>query len=494
MSNQLSRNTLPAETDIQNRFPDRLTIFSFMWACQAIVHQDYYSNWMHAFDPRGWMLTILAIGVMLRPSSLAMFSGMLTCSIVYNVFKWPFVVNHILVESVVNLVILAAIGSTLIRNRGSQTSSAETRKQIFQRFVPVLTWMVVLIYAFAFVAKLNTDFFNVDVSCVVAMYGDVLRRFPFLPDNPVAHHAAIYMTLVVEALIPLLLAFRRTRPLGVILGIPFHVVLGLVGHRTFSALAFAMYVMLCMDGIRPVVLQLKEFIDRKWTTARQTRILHVVWIVATVGLGSLIWLEVAGESKTKIAGIIRVYQVSYVLWACWSLAIGLGIGAAILRIWRDRTEQQTITVRPGMIWLAIPLLIFMGLSQYIGVKTETCFTMYSNLRTEGDWNNHLFMPALRLGGFQTDLVKVTQTDHPELQELVEHDDLITFFELRRIVASTSCDTPFFLHYIRDATTQNLEWTGQELIQSEHWGKHPLILGKLLFFRPIPTADCVPCRH
>tara|TARA_B100000676_G_C17215452_1_gene406495 strand:- start:229 stop:447 length:219 start_codon:yes stop_codon:yes gene_type:complete len=72
--------------------------------------------------------------------------------------------------------------------------------------------------------------------------------------------------------------------------------------------------------------------------------------------------------------------------------------------------------------------------------------------------------------------------------------VITFFELRRIVAPISCDTPFFLHYIRDATTQNREWTGQELIQSERWGKHPLILGKLLFFRPIPTADCVPCRH
>jgi hypothetical protein len=80
--------------------PSPLTIFAFIWACQALVHQDFYSAWMKESDPRGWVVTILAIGTLLRPSSIPMFAGMLLSSIVYNVGKWPFVVNHIEVPQV----------------------------------------------------------------------------------------------------------------------------------------------------------------------------------------------------------------------------------------------------------------------------------------------------------------------------------------------------------------------------------------------------------
>ncbi len=89
--------------------PSRLTIFAFLWACQALVHQEFYSRWLDENNPFGWVLTALAVATMLRPSSLWLLAGMLTSSIVYNVLKWPFVVNHILLESIINATILAAI-------------------------------------------------------------------------------------------------------------------------------------------------------------------------------------------------------------------------------------------------------------------------------------------------------------------------------------------------------------------------------------------------
>lgn len=486
-----------SQTSFESRGPDRLTIFAFLWACQAIVHQDFYSAWMHEPDIRGWLLSILAIGVLLRPRSLPLFCGMLSTSIVYNVVRWPFVVNHILVESVINLTILWAVATVALRGKAVGGTDEEYRDAIYSRFAPVIGTMLVLVYWFAFLAKLNTDFLDPDVSCVVSMYGDLIRRFPFLPDNTATHRMAITLTLVVEALIPLLLTFRKTRPLGVAIGIPFHVVLGLVGHRTFSALAFAIYVLFCMEGVRPVIAWGNEKVRAALSAETRRRLLGLTRVVVATGLGTLVFLEVTGASRASLLGIIKVYQVSWLLWCVWSLIVGVALLAAIMILYRRDQSANLPSLpqqRPGLIWSATLIVLLLGFSQYLGIKTETCFTMYSNLRTEGSWNNHLFMPALRLGGWQTDLVEIMDTDLPQLTEYVETGDLITFFELRRIVSQTPTDRQFFLSYKRGGETHLLSCENRKVTQTEMWGRHPLILGKLLFFRPVPTAECTPCRH
>ena len=306
--------------------PSHLTIFAFIWGCQALVHQDFYSAWMKENDPRGWVVTILAVGTLLRPSSIPLFTGLLLSSIVYNVTKWPFVVNHILLESIINATVLGAIGLTVFRRRASLNLNAEFREEVFQRFSPVLCGVLVLMYWFAFISKLNTGFINVDVSCVVAMYGDLLRRFPFLPNNSTAHNAAIVMTLVIEFAIPLCLSFRRTRWVAILIGIPFHVTLGLLGHRTFSAFAFALYVLLCVNGIRPVLAicqhWLRENISRNLRRIGYSSV--CVAVVATISL--LIVLELSGHFRMKIAGV-GIYQVPWLLWLGWSLLVSIACSA-----------------------------------------------------------------------------------------------------------------------------------------------------------------------
>ena len=476
--------------------PSRLTIFAFIWSCQALVHQDFYSAWMKENDPRGWMVTILAIGTLLRPSSIPMFAGLLLSSVVYNVAKWPFVVNHILVESIINATVLGAIGLTLLRRRKSLSMDDGFREEVFQRFSPVLCGVLVLLYWFAVIAKMNTDFINADVSCVVAMYDDMLRRFPFLPNNTMAHNATIIMVLVIELIIPLCLTFRRTRWEAILIGLPFHVILGLLGHRTFSAFAFSLYVLLCIDGIKPILGICSHWLTER-TSARSRGVAYSIVCGAVVAtITSLIVLELGGHFRTKIAGV-GIYQVPWLIWLGWSLLVSIACSAGIYwSNFRRKTETLSAqpTSRPGLLWATIPLIVLMGLSQYIGLKTETCFTMYSNLRTEGEWNNHLFMPAIRLGTWQDDLVNIVATDHPELQEYIEQNDLITFFELRRIISATSCSMPFYLDYERSGTSQYLAFSDNQLTQSESWGKHSQLLGKLLYFRPVPTDECVPCRH
>jgi len=425
-----------------------------------------------------------------------MFSGLLLSSIIYNVVKWPFVVNHILLESIINAVILAAIVVTRWAPGGSKASRKHDRDAIVDRFAPVVTLMLVIMYWFAFLAKLNTGFINPDVSCVVAMYGDLLRRFPFLPSTPAAHSASIWMTLVVEAVIPLLLSFRRTRRLAILVGMPFHLVLGLIGHRTFSALAYAVYVLMLIDIVAPFISICQERAARYITVKMWRTALRGFAGAVIVGYAGLVIAELSGNSRSTVLGI-AVYQFSWLIWIAWSLVLGLSLASAIL--WHrhragDAPSTQT-SVRPGWLWCPIPLILLIGLSQYIGLKTETCFTMYSNLRTEGDWNNHLFMPTIKLGPWQKDLVRIASTDHPELQDCVTHNELITFFELRRIVSATEAsDDSFYLNYERAGSEQSLVWNDHQLTQSESWGKHPWLLGKVLYFRPVSADACVPCRH
>jgi hypothetical protein len=35
---------------------DRLTISTFMWACQAMVHHEFYHRWLKLSDPFGWLV------------------------------------------------------------------------------------------------------------------------------------------------------------------------------------------------------------------------------------------------------------------------------------------------------------------------------------------------------------------------------------------------------------------------------------------------------
>jgi hypothetical protein len=472
-----------------------LTVFTFVWACQALVHQEFYSGWLHAGNGLGWAVTIAGVATALRPSSLWMFCALLCSSVIYNVAKWPFVVNHILLETIINVTLLAAIVRSLFERRSSVSPSDSLRDAVYQRISPVIWVLLVIMYWFAFLAKLNTDFMNPDVSCVVAMYADLLRRFPFLPNTPAAHQAAIVLTLVVEGLIPLLLCFRRSRGVAIVIGLPFHLVLGLLGHRTFSALAYALYVLLCLDGFVPLANTGLRWIVRHTTvrTRLWLRRTTVTTVLATVGL--LIVTDLTGSMRSKVIGV-GVYQIPWMIWIMWSLLVSICCVAGLTRIHLFGRPEPGMkpSVRPGLLWAPIPLVLLIGFSQYLGLKTETCFTMYSNLRTEGDWNNHLFMPALRIGPWQGDLVTILSTDHPELVSYLERDELITFFELRRIVSATATLNPFTLTYLRSGQQQALTFANGQLSQTESWGRHPSLLGKLLYFRPVSALECVPCHH
>ena len=63
-------------------------------------------------------------------------------------------------------------------------------------------------------------------------------------------------------------------------------------------------------------------------------------------------------------------------------------------------------IKPRWMLLTHAILIFLGLSNYLGLRTGGTFSMFSNLRTEGDKSNHILLGSnpFKIWGYQEDMV------------------------------------------------------------------------------------------
>ena len=87
----------------QRNAPDEklqpLTIFAFVWASQQTFQLTYFDEWFENGNLLGYVFMGLTLSVMLFPGNTWLFVAMLVGSIVYFVNEWPFVVNHIFIDT-----------------------------------------------------------------------------------------------------------------------------------------------------------------------------------------------------------------------------------------------------------------------------------------------------------------------------------------------------------------------------------------------------------
>ena len=156
-----------------------------------------------------------------------------------------------------------------------------------------------------------------------------------------------------------------------------------------------------------------------------------------------------------------------------------------------KTISKLTTVM--LLWTVVALVAFNGLNQYLGLKTKTSFTMYSNLTTEADRWNHYFMPAaLRIAHFQDELIEIVSTNHSELQGYIDRAEYITYFELRRITSRAGDDLE--LEYIHKGQRQQLALARGICDDPQLTEPAPYLAEKLLTFRPVSMGDRQMCFH
>ncbi|MCE7945773.1 MAG: hypothetical protein DYG95_29785 [Chlorobi bacterium CHB1] len=244
--------TKPLKLPGEEKSLHRLTIFSFLWACQAFVHLDFSWHWLQSGKILGYIAMAAVILLLFNPRSVSLLGFMALASFADNVSHWPKLSNHTFASGLINGTILLAVLWTLYQNRRQigkpgwswytlGLNDREATNALLERFAPIMRAAVIIIYLFAVLHKLNWDFLNPAISCGVAMFHDLTSRLPFSPDYAWAPLASIWATLAIELALPVLLLFRKTRHYALALGLPFHLMLGLIGHRKFSAFIFACY-------------------------------------------------------------------------------------------------------------------------------------------------------------------------------------------------------------------------------------------------------------
>lgn len=68
-------------------------------------------------------------------------------------------------------------------------------------------------------------------------------------------------------------------------------------------------------------------------------------------------------------------------------------------------------------WLTVCIALLNGAAPYIGLKTQGCWTMFTNLHVEGGRSNHMLVPAdCQVFGYAAETITVTKSNVPLLQD------------------------------------------------------------------------------
>jgi hypothetical protein len=472
---------------------DSLTIFSYVWAAYNLAQLIFFDNWIDDGSILGRLYAALTIAVFLFPGRVRLLAAMVVASIVYNISIWPFVSNHAIADTIISFTILGAIVAVWGRNIFSARQlEIKESEDCFFKFAPVCGAIFTFIYLTIIVSKLNTGFFDLEVSCLSGMIEGVRRPLSFFL-SLVDVKFFFWFFLFAEMALPIMLVFRQTRLAAFYFGIPFHIVLGIMGHWTFSGFMIALYVLVAMPSF-------KEVIGEAFGRLEVAREKLLPW------LPGVFLFALANLAVLSSAFILKPSGT----WLIWTTIVSTALLYGVLRehfrhgLWGGTGVIQFWTLKPGLLWAALALTVVNSLSPYIGFKTHGNFAMYSNMRSEGGISNHLFIPSLPIFGFQDDLVEIVESNNQDILQLKTHparygfigqrfEVYIPYFEFWRIVSGLKADE-LEITYLRNGERRQFVRGATDNFNADLDTPPPLILAKIGYYRPVFKGEKSYCQH
>lgn len=459
----------------------QLALFAFLLGMGVLFHQSVH-DW--GATGRGLALSCLAIFLVLRPGSLGRFLALVVCLGAYVAWDMPKVVNHWMLMGLVSL--SALLCTAWAAWRGRRTGAGLEPGALYAVLAPVLRIEVVLMYAFATLAKLNAAFFDPATSCAVSL----ARQVPFVTWQDWMAGPAIWGTLLLEGGLPLLLLFPRTRIPALAAGFAFHLVLAWQRFVPFSGFVMAFYALFLPDDLparlaswraaHPRVAALLARVEAATHSTLAFPLLAGLWLLgaATLERG---WLPEATLAEARWTGV-RVAFLGYALLVFSAVAAALRLPGA----WR---------YRPGAFRLATPLLLagpllvaLNGLSPYLGLKTMTSFTMFSGLQTEADLWNSLLPQRMRVFHFQDELVEILDSSDPHLAGHAGPDDRWVPFQFADYA---SARPEISVSYALGGQVREVARVADDPWLSE---RPPRLLRHLFWFRPVRPPQPGVCPY
>lgn len=487
--------------------PDlRFQAFAIAWALWTIARYTAVTGQYLKQGNPIWLWIIPAVmlsGLVLsRPSSVGRLAMLAFFTFVICLTELPFKANQQALSLLVCMVVLLGILHSVIHFRDDETR----RRNAFSQFAPSIRIMIVLVYFWAFVHKLNSDYFGQD-GCAFFFYELILDKYGLqtLIDqtefNPLDSSLLFFLislaVLLAEGALGFLFLFRRTWRIALVLMLILHMMFMAVPDNFIGSFSATIWAMAACFVPNSVWLSTRDFFRRLPIKCHPKSI----WVSLGAGLSVGLLLWVCAVAFAGYGPYFPMISTGFIIMLWGPVAL------MMLFIILKSPKDSWIPDRSRVFWLPsawkwsliVPACAFtLGLMLYTDIRNESGFAMFSNLRSDADRNNHFFIPKIIVMDDGNERgVRILETDNPRLDSFMgdgkrRYAGRLTWFELRRLI--TAIPEDMTITYQRD---------GEEVVsvtRSRH-PKDPVFepLGpfesRLRIFTTIPEndVDC-PCRH
>ena len=461
----------------------RYKIFMAVWAIATFFH--YANNRTFTLQLHIFLLNVAALFLLAKPSSILRLVIFIALQLYEVNHTLPAGSNHWIFTAFVNITILTALLTQVLKTKSFRVD----RTLLFETFAPVVRIELIILYFFVVFHKLNSGFFSTELSCASEFY-TAQNAYALLPSSPLILSLNAYGTIFVEALIPILLCFRKTRNWGLLIGLIFHCIIAyspLNGFYDFSSLIFAIYFLFTSHNFSDRIHRAYKALIQKKNYVKE-QVPHFSYAkLAMVAGAVIIGLFFVHLLSTNLKDYFR-----HVLWTAYSFTFIAIFIVAMLTKESSTNALDRAFVIPNKLLLIIPFLVFLnGISPYLGLKTEHSFAMFSNLRTEGGKTNHYIVPVeSQIFDFQKDMVQVVSSSDEQLNSYAEKGQLLVYHSFHTIVLRKKVEE---VTYLRNGEPQ-------KFVLAEASPNHPLLqeppflMRKFMQFRSISATEPQPCSH
>ncbi len=342
---------------------------------------------------------------------------------------------------------------------------------------PTLRGMVVVTYVIAVFQKLNSSFLDPSYSCAGFILDTSLKEAGLPSAGATLHSLAIIGTFLFEGGVPLLLLCKRTRNLGLIVGLVFHSGLAISpigGVASFSAFMAAAY----LAFLTPTD---HDQIDHFVSTRLQRSFPKFRYAFITAGLCTL---TTAAVAVTAPSGPPYLARITAILSGAALLAFVIAAHKAKTPCHHPSAPPRSVSYQLAALFVL--MLLAGGSLAHLGGRTQSSLSMFSNLRTEVA-PNHLIVSPQAVFGYQDDLV-VVHASTTILENLASGELVIPAFEVRRQLEDWSA--PGTLSFSDAEGRHDLP-----LDQAMERFPPPNLVESFLFrMRDVEPSGPVSCRH
>lgn len=453
----------------------RQGVFGFFWGLGHFIDAFRQPSVLAEVDLKSATHVVvfgLAVWLMMKPSSTARIAILSAFNVLEAIQAMPIMPNHKMIFFMADSAILLSVLLFTFSSRRALTDW-------FAVSEPFLRLALFVTYGSATIAKLNTSWFDPQLSCSVIMPA---REFGFLSEIlgfevPWASFWILpFIVAGVELLIWLTVLIPRIRPYTLVIAVLFHLSLSLTPVSQglgFSFLLFPLLVLYLPDDAHQEIYRRGSQM-MEWLRRRNLVILGSYLLIGvSVFLGYISLLSPAQQDR-QIQSFLR-YAPALLLLACF----GAMIVYFAMKYRRSRQVSPAISI-PSLVHLVLAILVVANsIAPYVGVKTYATMTMYSNLQMEYGKSNHLIIPRVPFETMVDDTVQILESSNTKLKDLANAGYRLTWHEFQRILSE---DQWASVTFIRDGETFDLAQARDlpELVEVSP-------LHKLLGFRYVTDA-------